>query len=90
MASMIIRDIPDDVFERFEQRAKADGKSAEQLAREVIAEKGMPDRAELIRRVDAIRASSTPIDWGTAERFWEEHRAERDGRPADPSLDADH
>jgi hypothetical protein len=49
----------------------------------------MPDRAELIRRIDAIRASSTPIDRETAERFWEEHRAERDARPADPSLDAD-
>lgn len=61
MASMVIRNIPDDVLERFKQRAKADGKSAEQLAREVIAEKGMPDRAELIRRIDAIRASSKRV-----------------------------
>jgi plasmid stability protein len=58
MASMVIRNIPDDVFERFKQRAKADGKSAEQLARETIAEKAAPDRAELIRRIDAIRAST--------------------------------
>ena len=89
MASMVIRNIPDDVLERFKQRAKANGKSAEQLAREVIAEKGMPDRAELIRRIDEIRASSKTIDMETARRLWAEHLAERDARPPDPSLDVD-
>ena len=39
MASIVIRNIPDDVLKRFRERAKADGKSAEQLAREAIAEK---------------------------------------------------
>lgn len=89
MASMVIRNIPDDVLERFKQRAKAEGKSAEQLAREVIAEKGMPDRAKLIRRIDEMRDSSRPIDMDTARRLWAEHLAERDARPADPAVDGD-
>ena len=89
MGSMLIRNIPDDVLERFRQRAKADGKSAEQLARETIAEKAMPDRAELIRQIDAIRASTKPVDMETARRLWAEHIAERDQRPFDPTLDAD-
>jgi plasmid stability protein len=86
---MLIRNIPDDVLERFRQRAKADGKSAEQLAREAIAEKAAPDRAEIIRRIDEIRASTKPIDMETARRLWSEHIAERDARPFDPTLDDD-
>jgi plasmid stability protein len=55
---MVVRNIPDDVLKRFKERAKADGKSAEQLAREAIAEKAKPSREEVIRRIDAIRARS--------------------------------
>lgn len=90
MASMVIRNIPDDVLERFRQRAKSAGKSAEQLAREAIAEKAAPDRAGIIRRIDEIRASTKPIDMETARRLWAEHIAERDARPFDPTLDDDH
>ncbi|MDP3897106.1 MAG: hypothetical protein Q8Q62_10565 [Mesorhizobium sp.] len=78
------------MLERFKQRAKADGKSAEQLAREVIAEKGMPSREELIRRIDEIRQSAKPIDMETARRLWAEHIAERDARPFDPTFDDNH
>jgi plasmid stability protein len=58
MASMVVLNIPDDVLQRFKERARADGKSAEQLAREAIAEKAKPSREEIIRRIDAIRAQS--------------------------------
>jgi plasmid stability protein len=58
MASMVVRNIPDDVLQRFKERARADGKSAEQLAREAIEEKAKPSREEIIRRIDAIRAQS--------------------------------
>jgi predicted nucleic acid-binding protein/plasmid stability protein len=46
MASMVIRNIPDDVLKRFKERAKTDGKSAEHLAREAIAEKAQPSRED--------------------------------------------
>ena len=89
MASMVIRNIPDDVLERFKQRAKADGKSAEQFAREVIAEKAVPSREELIREAASIRARSKPVDLETALRIMQEARAERDARPYLPDLNDD-
>ncbi|MFH1793946.1 MAG: hypothetical protein ABIK36_02040 [Pseudomonadota bacterium] len=62
MASMVIRNIPDDVMERFKARAKAAGKSAEQLAREAIVEKGKSSREEAWARIDALRAQTKRID----------------------------
>lgn len=37
MAQIVVRNIPDPLFDRFKKRAKLEGKSAEQLAREAIA-----------------------------------------------------
>jgi len=89
MASMVIRNIPDDVMERFKARAKADGKSAEQLARDVIAEKGADSRAEAWARIDAIRAKTKAVDLETALRIMQEARDERDARPYLPDFDDD-
>jgi plasmid stability protein len=89
MASMVIRNIPDAVFDRFKQRARQEGKSAEQLGREAIQEKAKPSGEEIIRRMDEIRSRSKPIDLETALRIMEEARAERDARPYLPDLDDD-
>jgi plasmid stability protein len=89
MASMVIRNIPDDVLRRLKEQAKAEGKSAEQLGREALAEKARPSREELIRRMDEIRARSKPVDLETALRIMEEARAERDARPFVPGPDDD-
>lgn len=87
MASIVVRNIPDDVLQRFKERARADGKSAEQLAREAIAEKAKPSRDEIIRRMAEIRSRSKPVDLETALRFMEETRQERDARPFNPDLE---
>lgn len=89
MGSMVIRNIPDDVLNRLKERAKAEGKSAEQLGREALAEKAKPSREALIRRVEQIRARSNPVDLETALRIMEEARAERDARPSVSGLDHD-
>lgn len=89
MASMVIRNIPDDVMDRFKARAKAAGKSTEQLAREAIAEKGAVSRDELFREADRIRAMSKPVDLETAIQIMKEARDERDARPYLPDLDDD-
>jgi plasmid stability protein len=89
MASMVIRNIPDDVMDRFKARAKAAGKSTEQLAREAIAEKGAVSREELFREADRIRAMSKPVNLATALRIMQEARDERDARPYLPDLDDD-
>ncbi len=62
MASIVIRNIPDDVLKRFRERARADGKSAEQLAREAIAEKAKPDRAEAWRQIDDLRSKTRRME----------------------------
>jgi plasmid stability protein len=90
MGSMVIRNIPDDVLQRFKARAKADGKSAEQLAREAIADKAQISREQLIREIAEIRAMSPPVDMETMLRVMREARDERDARPFDPNFDNDH
>jgi len=62
MGQMVIRNIPDDVMERFKAVAKKAGKSAEQLAREAIAEKAKLDREQLMQQMDEIRARSKPVE----------------------------
>jgi plasmid stability protein len=89
MGSMVIRNIPDDVLKRLKEKARSEGKSAEQFAREALAEKAKPSREEIIRRMEAIRARSKPVDLETALRIMEENRAERDARPYLPDLDDD-
>jgi plasmid stability protein len=89
MASMVIRNIPDEVMRRFKERAKIDGKSAEELGREAIIEKAKLPREEIIRRIDAIRAGSKPVDLEMARRLWAEHIEDRDGRPFGGRPDGD-
>lgn len=60
MGQILIRNIDDDVLERFRQQAKREGKSAEQLAREAIGEKAKPSREEIWRELDALRARTRP------------------------------
>jgi plasmid stability protein len=89
MASMVVRNIPDDVLQRFKERAKADGKSAEQLAREAIAEKARPSREEVIRRIDAIRARSKRTSGQEIIDSIRRDREQNLGRRI-PGLDDDH
>jgi plasmid stability protein len=58
MGSMVIRNIPEDVLKRLKERAKAEGKSAEQLAREALSTQAKPSREDALRRIDAIRSAS--------------------------------
>jgi plasmid stability protein len=89
MGSMVIRNIPDDVLERFKARAKAKDKSAEQMAREVITKEAGMTKEEAWAEIDRIRARSKPVDLETALRIMEEAREERDARPHIPGLDDD-
>jgi plasmid stability protein len=89
MASMVIRNIPDDVLDRLKEQARLAGKSTEQFAREALAEKAKPSREELIRRMDELRARSKPVDLETTLRLMEEARNERDARPGLPDTPDD-
>ena len=81
---MVIRNIPDDVLRRFKERARAESKSAEQLAREVIAEKARPATEEAWARIDALRNRSKRIDGFNIADEIREARADRDTRITGP------
>ncbi|MBA3446559.1 MAG: hypothetical protein H0T56_02930 [Pseudaminobacter sp.] len=89
MGSMVIRNVPDDVLRRLKEQAKAEGKSAEQLGREALAEKARPSREQIIEEIDAIRALSKPVDLETTLRIMREARDERDARPFGSDLEYD-
>lgn len=89
MGSMVIRNIPDDVLDRFKARAKAKDKSAEQMAREVITKAAGMTKAEAWAAMDEMRSRSKPVDLETALRIMEEAREERDARPFAAGLDDD-
>lgn len=86
MASMVVRNIPEDVMEQLKQRAKDAGISAEQLAREAITEKSTPSRKQLIEMSRELRGRAKPVDLETAQRIASETRAELHARPFVPGI----
>ncbi|MCP4384993.1 MAG: hypothetical protein GY798_26880 [Hyphomicrobiales bacterium] len=59
MAQMIVRNIDDDTAERFKATAKAQGKSAEQLLRELVEREARSHIDEALRDLDAIRRTTS-------------------------------
>jgi plasmid stability protein len=84
MASMVVRNIPEDVLDRLKDRAKREGKSTEQLAREALQEKARPSREEIVAESDLIRSMSKPVDLATMLRIQEELREELEERGPGP------
>ncbi len=89
MGQMVIRNIPDDVLERFKAQARAEGKSAEQFARDAIAAAAKLSRADRVSAIDSIRARTRTPDPQTVERLLDEARQERDGRSGKELVDGD-
>ena len=60
MATIIIRDLDDEVAERLRLQARLHGVSVEQEARQVLADGTQVSRAEIAARAAAIRARQRP------------------------------
>ena len=60
MATIIIRDLDDEVAERLRLQARLRGVSIEQEAKRLLAEGTQPSRAEIAARAAAIRARQRP------------------------------
>ncbi len=60
MAQMLVRNIDDAVAERFNARARAEGKSAEQVLRELIASYGSDRKTEALATLDRLREKLGP------------------------------
>jgi hypothetical protein len=58
MKQMLVRNIDDEVAERFKKRAEAEGKSAEQALRDLIARYAKPSKEDALRLFDEIRRTT--------------------------------
>lgn len=55
MKQMLVRNIDDETASRFKARAQAEGKSAEQALRDLIARYANPSKEDILRLADEIR-----------------------------------
>lgn len=60
MAQVLIRDLPDDLVDRFKERARSRGQSLEAHLREVLEESVRGDREEFLRFAREMRERSGP------------------------------
>ncbi len=60
MAHMLFRNIDDKLAERFKGRARAEGKSAEQVLRELIEDYGSDLKAEALATLESSRKKIGP------------------------------
>lgn len=60
MAQMLVRNIEEDVAERFKQRARSEGKSTEQALRDLVADYARDRKAEALARLQELRARMEP------------------------------
>ena len=60
MAQVLIRDLPDELVDRLEERARSRGQSLEAHLREVLEESVRGDREEFLRFAREMRERSGP------------------------------
>ena len=58
MKQMLVRNIDDLTAERFKAKAQAEGKSAEQALRDLIAQYAKPSKEDALRLFDEIRSKT--------------------------------
>jgi len=72
MKQMLVRNVDDQVAERFKAKAQAEGKSAEQALRDLIAQYAGPTRAQLVEEIDALRKRIGPVPGDSTELIRED------------------
>lgn len=60
MGQIIVRNLDDEIIDLLKSQAAASNRSLEQTVREILAAAAKPDRADLLKRMDALRAMSPP------------------------------
>jgi plasmid stability protein len=80
MAQVLIRNLDQDVVDSLKRKAEAEGLSLEAYLRQVLVEIARPTRQEILKEIDAIRATSRPWRPGeqTAVDYIREGREELD------------
>jgi plasmid stability protein len=62
MVDILVRNVDQVIADRLKQKAKAEGKSLNEAAREALASFAKPSRAEMIKELDRIRSMSPYSD----------------------------
>ena len=79
MGQVLVRNLDDSVIEALRGKAAKRGVSLEAELREVLTRAAKPSRAEILERIDGIRAMTPPVPVGEhrlAEDFVREMRDE--------------
>lgn len=76
MVDILVRNVDKDIARRLKEKAKAKGASLSETAREALVAYAKPDRAELIKELDRIRAMSPYSDVDSTQLI----REDRDSR----------
>ncbi len=78
MVDILVRNIDEDVARRMKERAKAEGTSVNELAREALREIFKPSREEVWAEIDRFRARIGPLSGDSTAMI----REDRDDEPS--------
>lgn len=76
MVDILVRNVDKEIARRLKEKAKATGTSLSETAREALVAYAKPDRAELVKELDRIRAMSPYSDVDSTQLI----REDRDSR----------
>jgi plasmid stability protein len=61
MGQILVRNLDEALIKRLKQKAAREGLSVEETVRRILADAVTPDKKELLRELERIRAMSPPI-----------------------------
>jgi plasmid stability protein len=75
MVDILVRNVDDDTARRLKEKAKAEGKSVSEIAREALAAAAKPSREELWAEADALRKSIGKVSGDSTDiiREWRDN-----------------
>lgn len=80
MATIQVRDIPEESYEVIRRRARAEGRSIQSYMRELVIEHtAYADKMEAIKRLEAVMANGDS-PWATREQILADLDADRSSR----------
>lgn len=63
MGQVLVRKLEDEVIQRLKSKAKAQGQSLEEFARQTLRQAAQPAREEVWAEIDRIRSENPPSDF---------------------------
>lgn len=80
MGQIIVRNLDDQIIEKLKADAAAQNKSLEQTVREILSAAAQIDRADLLKRMDALRSMTPRSSTDSTSLIREERDGDGTGR----------